>query len=234
MTILLAIDTATEACSAALSIDGEVIEHFGLMPRMHSQKILPMIEQVLAKAGISKTAIDAIAFGRGPGAFTGVRIATAITQGLAFALDKPVIPVSSLAALAQLALRTQKASHILTAIDARMNEVYWATFTTDSTKQRVILQSQETVIPPELAQPALTNPTIRWTGIGSGWAFKERIPAQVASYQVEAFPHAQDIAELALPLYEEGQAVSPELTMPVYLRNDVAKKSKKKVKPSPL
>lgn len=224
MAVLLAIDTATEACSAALSINGEVIEHFGIMPRLHSQKILPMVEQLLAEAGIRKTAIDAIAFGRGPGAFTGVRIATAITQGLAFALDTPVVPVSSLAALAQLAVRTQQASHILTAIDARMDEIYWATFTKDPSTQLVYQHAQETVIAPEKAQPSIEKRDVEWVGIGSGWTFSERIPVSVTSFQTDAFPHAQDIATLALPLYQQGQAVSPELAMPVYLRNNVAKK----------
>ena len=97
---LLALDTATEACSAAVWVDGAVLERYELAPRRHAALILPMIEAVLAEAGLSPPQLDAIAFGRGPGAFTGVRIAVGIVQGIAFAADLPVIPISTLAALA--------------------------------------------------------------------------------------------------------------------------------------
>lgn len=101
MTTLLALDTATEACSVAVLHDGKVLSHYEVIPRLHAQKLLPMIKQIMADIGAPLSAIDAIAFGRGPGAFTGVRIAIGVVQGLAFGLDRPVLPVSNLALLAQ-------------------------------------------------------------------------------------------------------------------------------------
>ena len=109
MTTLLALDTATEACSVALLHNGQVFSRYAVIPRLHAQSILPMISEVLAEAGIAKTDLDAIAFGRGPGAFTGLRIAVGVVQGLAFALELPVLAVSNLAAIAQRAYREQGA-----------------------------------------------------------------------------------------------------------------------------
>ena len=127
---ILALDTATEACSAALlSGDGSVYERHDIAPRRHAELILPMVDGILTEAGLGLNDLDAIAFGRGPGAFTGVRIAAGVTQGLALGAGLPVIPVSSLAALAQPALG--KAAIVLPAIDARMGEVYWAAYESD-------------------------------------------------------------------------------------------------------
>ena len=120
---LLALETATEACSVALWVDGAVIERHALAPRRHAELVLPMVDAVLAEGGISRRALDAIAVGRGPGAFTGVRLAIAVAQGLALALDRPVLPVSTLAALAMAAAQDAGAAPILAAIDARMGEV---------------------------------------------------------------------------------------------------------------
>ncbi len=128
MTTLLALDTATEACSVALLHDGRVLSHYEVIPRMHAQRLLPMIKDLLAEAGVALSAVDGIAFGRGPGAFTGVRIAIGVVQGLAFALERPVLPVSTLAVLAQRALREQGAQQVAAAIDARMDEVYWGCY----------------------------------------------------------------------------------------------------------
>ena len=121
---LLALDTATEACSAAVLADGEVLERYELAPRRHAALILPMIESVLAEAGLEISQLDAIAVGRGPGAFTGVRIAIGIAQGIAFAADLPVALVSTLAALALGTARDTGATRIAAALDARMGEIY--------------------------------------------------------------------------------------------------------------
>jgi tRNA threonylcarbamoyladenosine biosynthesis protein TsaB len=120
---LLAIDTATEACSAAIYIDGETVQRYRIAPREHSHIILPMIDELLAETGCYLSAMSAIAFGRGPGSFMGVRIAAGVTQGIAFAHDLPVVPVSTLAAIAQTAHVQTQAEKVLAAIDARMNEV---------------------------------------------------------------------------------------------------------------
>jgi tRNA threonylcarbamoyladenosine biosynthesis protein TsaB len=128
---LLAIDAATEACSAALLVDGTLLARYEVIGRGHAERLLPMVDELLAEAGLSLTALDALAFGRGPGAFTGVRIAVGLAQGLAFGAGLPVVPVSNLAALGRLALDEASAAGVpvdraLACLDARMNEVYWA------------------------------------------------------------------------------------------------------------
>jgi hypothetical protein len=138
MTTLLALDTATEACSVALLHDGKVTSHYEVIPRLHAQKLLPMIKQLLADAGVALSAVDAIAFGRGPGAFTGVRIAIGVVQGLAFALERPVLPISNLAALAQGALREHGVQQVAAAIDARMDEVYWGCYRAEQGEMRLV------------------------------------------------------------------------------------------------
>src|SRR5215472_11314278 len=128
MSTLIAIETATESCSAALLHHGALIERSELAPRRHAELILPMIEALLAEAGVARRQLDGIAVGRGPGAFTGVRLAISVAQGLALGLDVPVVPVSSLAALAQETPATGADLPILAVIDARMGEVYAGTF----------------------------------------------------------------------------------------------------------
>ena len=125
---LLTLDTSTDACSCALSVDGEIGEQSVIAPRQHTTLILPMIDQLLAEAGLKPTQLDGIAFGRGPGSFTGLRIACGITQGIAFAADIPVVPISCLATLAQGAYLEQGIEKVLASIDARMNEVYFANY----------------------------------------------------------------------------------------------------------
>ena len=217
---LLALDTATEACSVALNLDGEVIEHFDVIPRRHSRELLPMVDGLLAKAGLSIGDMDALAFGCGPGAFTGLRVATAMVQGLAFAVDLPVIPVSTLAALAQQGFRDKSVSHVLSAIDARMGEVYWGAF---SEQDGLMLPVQEEIViaPEKVVVPAETQ---AWFGMGTGWAFREQIAAEVIDCVVETYPHAQDIALLAARDYQQGKLLPAEQAMPVYLREKVALK----------
>ncbi|GAA4652107.1 tRNA (adenosine(37)-N6)-threonylcarbamoyltransferase complex dimerization subunit type 1 TsaB [Kistimonas scapharcae] len=217
---ILALDTATEACSVALYLDGEVREHFDILPRQHSQQILPMIEAILAEHGLSMMALDAIAFGRGPGAFTGVRIATGIAQGLAFAADLPVIPVSTLAALAQLGLRQYGAQQVLATIDARMDEIYQALYSADN--GIMVLQGAEQVSPPEAVVVETVSNSL--VGIGSGWLYRDRIAVPVSQCYPDEYPHAADIALLASVALARGEGVTAEQALPVYLRDNVAKK----------
>ena len=129
---ILAIDTATEACSVALWNDGTTFAHFELCPREHTQRILPLVRAALADAEVKLTDLDALAFGRGPGSFTGVRIGIGIAQGLALGAELPMIGVSTLATMAQGAWRKTGATRVLAAIDARMGEVYWAEYQRDA------------------------------------------------------------------------------------------------------
>lgn len=220
MTTLLAIDTATEACSVALLHDGKVYSRYEVIPRLHAQQVLPMVQQVLDEAGIKLPVIDAIAFGRGPGAFTGLRIAVGVVQGLAFALDKPVLPVSSLAAIARRAWREQGAEQVAVAIDARMDEVYWGCYAMQD--GRLELQGIEQVCAPE--QVALPRTAAGdWLAAGTGWqAYAGRINVAVSGQASESLPHAKDVLQLALHDWQQGRAVSAEQALPVYLRDQVA------------
>ncbi len=220
MTTLLALDTATEACSVALLHDGKVISHYEVIPRLHAQRLLPMIESLRADAGIALSAIDAIAFGRGPGAFTGVRIAIGVVQGLAFALQRPVLPVSTLAVLAQRAHREHAATQVAAAIDARMDEVYWGCYRLE--QGEMCLQGLESVLAPQLAGlPRLAEGD--WFGAGTGWVtYQDRLPAAVSGRAGMLLPHAQDLLQLAGFAWQRGEALDAQDAQPVYLRDNVA------------
>jgi len=219
MTTLLALDTATEACSVALLHDGKVSSHYEVIPRLHAQKLLPMIQQLLADAGTTLAAVDAIAFGRGPGAFTGVRIAIGVVQGLAFALERPVLPVSNLAVLAQRALREQGVSQVAAAIDARMDEVYWGCYQETAGEMRLI--GSEAVLSPERAAlPA--GASGEWFGAGTGWGYAERIGVKLCAQDASLLPHAADLLTLATFAWQRGEAIAADLAQPVYLRDNVA------------
>ena len=225
---LLAIETSEAACSAAIWRDGDVMERYREQPRGHSELLLPMIDALLSENGISKSQLDAIAFGRGPGSFTGVRIAAAVTQGISFGLDIPVIPVSSLQALAQGVYRTTAHQRVASAFDARMNEVYWALCSVDADGV-MQLQGEEMVCAPEqVSQPQQG----RWVGAGSGWdAYAGALSLRLSPWLDQQIPHlychAQDVAVIAAHALSQGDAaVTAAQALPVYLRNNVAKKMK--------
>ena len=223
---ILALDTSTEACSAALLANGEVFERYRVAPREHNRLILPMIDEVLAEAGLTLPQLDALAFGRGPGAFTGVRIAVGVAQGIAFAADLPVAPVSTLAALAAEALDACTDAFAFPCIDARMAEVYWAVYRRDP-ELIVRLVGQEAVV----AADAVEFPQeAAGAGIGSGWAtyaatLGPRLgSSRVSSLYTDRFPRASWIARLGAVIHRRGGSVQAEQAQPVYLRDRVAKK----------
>lgn len=219
MTTLLALDTATEACSAAILHGGRVLTRYEVIPRLHAQRLLPMIQTLLDEAGIVPSALDAIAFGRGPGAFTGVRIAIGVVQGLAFGLERPVLPVSDLALLAQRAYREQGVCQVAAAIDARMDEVYWGCYRLVDGEMR--LTGSEAVLPPErVALPR--DAEGGWFGAGTGWSYAARMPVTVAARDDGLLPHAEDLLTLAGFAWQRGEAVPAEQAQPVYLRDKVA------------
>lgn len=230
---ILAIETATEACSAAVYRDGEIFHRFELAPRKHTQLILPMMDEVLAEAGVSRDELDAIAFGRGPGAFTGLRIAVGIAQGLALALEKPLIAVSTLAVMAQQVLDTQKTGELslLPSVDARMNETYWGRY--QALNGEVFLQGEEQVSAPELL---IQSGNIDSVVFGSGWeAYHSSVldaPPQWIKASVNGvFPSAYYVAKLAASAYQRGELLDAADAEPVYLRNNVAKKKGEQGKP---
>lgn len=223
---VLAVDTATEACSAALYIDGDIKEEFQLAPQQHTQLILKMVESLLQQADIKMTDLDALAFGRGPGSFTGVRIATGVVQGLAFAADLPVVPVSTLASMAQFTYQQHQHNKVLSGIDARMGGMYWGSYQLGD-NGLMELVDKEQVSAPESVKLADKN---QWVGAGTAWAsyaepLAEILPA-ITQYYPDCLPHSSTIAELAAFAHSQGLSVTAEQAQPVYLRNDVAKKSK--------
>jgi len=218
---ILAIDTATEACSVAIYDDGICYEIFEIIPRQHTERVIPMVDEILANANMTLSNLDALAFNCGPGSFTGVRVATSVTQGLAFSSDLPVIPVSSLAALAQLAYREENKQNVLSAIDARMNEMYWACYQLEVGIMKLV--NTEKVSAPSEAEAEAGG---AWHCIGSGWdTFKNELEeskkVNITSSTVDCYPHAQDIAVLAADLYQQGKMVSAEDAIPTYVRDEV-------------
>ncbi|MFW5453253.1 tRNA (adenosine(37)-N6)-threonylcarbamoyltransferase complex dimerization subunit type 1 TsaB [Thioalkalivibrio sulfidiphilus] len=223
---LLSIETATEACSAALWLDGALTTRFEMAPREHTRLILPMMDALLAEAGVRLADLDALAFGRGPGAFTGVRIAAAVIQGAAFGADLPVVPVSTLAALAQQGLDAG-ATRVLAALDARMGEVYWAAFETDAEGLAVSVGPEQVLAPDAVPVPDGQG----WRGVGSGWgayeqALRARLGACVGDIDPAPYPAAAEVARLAVRDFAAGLAVPAEQALPVYLRDKVAEKPK--------
>lgn len=219
---LLALDTATEACSAAVwRENGVAAERYEYAPRRHAALIMPMIEAVLAEAGLETAQLDAIAFSRGPGAFTGVRIAAGVAQGLAFAAAIPIIPVSTLATLALGAAGATGYTRIAAALDARMGEIYWGTYVITAGDAELL--GLEQVLAPHKA----TAPPGGWFGVGSGWAAHANILTEiltVSGWRGDCYPHAADLARLAAAPARRTTWVQAEQGLPVYLRNQVVSK----------
>lgn len=258
---ILALETSTQACSVALLEgtyqDFSCIERFEIAPRKHTHLILPMMDSVLNEAGYAIKQIDALAFGRGPGAFTGVRVATGVVQAISYGADLPVAQISSLAAIAQGYIRSQDApltngcrqaagtgAKILVANDARMHEIYFGAYELQG--KFMTLMGKEQVIKPEKLSFSLQQPDSAihldksWHTLGSGWTEYAEQLSEVASQchtvadcqEQPDLPRARDIAYLAFKCAANEELVSAELVSPVYLRDNVAKKSQKNRKES--
>lgn len=222
MTKILAIDASTESCSAALLINEQVIERNEVIPRKHTELVLPMVDEVLAEGGLSLNQLDALAFNRGPGSFTGVRVSTSVTQGLAFAVDVPVIPVSGLAAVAQGAWRNTGQENFLVVLDARMKEVYWAYY--QCQQGNIKLLGDEHVSP----VTAINKPDEgEWFAVGNGvnvYNKEMSVLAETSGIVLTtntALPQARDVVELAKSEYIAGNTVSAMDAQPTYLRDKV-------------
>ncbi|GAC23874.1 probable M22 peptidase homolog HI_0388 [Paraglaciecola mesophila KMM 241] len=223
---LLIIDTATEACSVALNINGQPFNQFEICPQQHSQRILPMIDGLLKEAGATLNEIDYLGFGQGPGSFTGVRIATGILQGLALGTGLHVVGVSTLAAMAQQAVSEHQAQDVFCAIDARMGEVYFAHY--QAQNGLATLVGSEQVLPPENAAQILAQKSNSPSfAVGTGWAAYDVL---LATLDDERKPNVlQSVlypdAKFMLPLVESaataGLAKEIEQVEPVYLRDKV-------------
>lgn len=217
MSIILAIETSTELASAALLRGDEcvVLEASGV--QTHSVSILPMVQRLLAEAGIGIGQCDAIAFGCGPGSFTGVRTACGVAQGLAFGAELPLLPVVTLEAMAEACREASGASDVLSLLDARMGEVYWA--------QYAYRDGWHSVVAPTLSAPEQVAPIGTARACGNGLAvFSAIFDAQPFAVQglPGIAPHARHIARLGRSAWQQGRALAPHEAQPFYLRNQVA------------
>jgi tRNA threonylcarbamoyladenosine biosynthesis protein TsaB len=221
---VLAIETATAACSAALYIDGAVRERYQVAPREHALLILPMVDALLDEAGLPVGALDAVAFGRGPGSFTGVRVAASVAQGIAYAADLPVVAVSTLATLALGVMRKRGEQRVMAALDARMAEVYWGLY-----------ERGEDALPRGLGEECVCAPQLaampedgEWVGAGSGWeSYRRELLARagprISRMVADLEPRAADQVRLAVRAYRQGEVLRPDQAVPVYLREKVVR-----------
>jgi tRNA threonylcarbamoyladenosine biosynthesis protein TsaB len=217
---LLAVDAATEACSAALLAGDVLSERFEVIGRGHAGRLLPMADELLREAGLTARDLDGVAFGRGPGGFTGLRIAAGVAQGLAAGAGRPIVPVSNLAAVAAGAGRVSGAERVLACMDARMGQVYWAAFEDATEIPRAVTDER-------LTGPGAVEPPggAAWFGAGHGFSahpeLAARLGARLAGVDAGLLPRAADIARIAAVQLAAGRGLSPALGLPVYLRDDV-------------
>mgnify|MGYP003648608349 CR=1 FL=1 len=221
---ILAIDSSTEACSAALLCDdGRVFSEFEVAPRQHTRLLPAMMDAVIGAAGIARQSISHCSFANGPGAFTGIRIAAAQAQGIGIALGIPLIPISTLAVMAQAAFDRNHGDQVLVALDARMAEVYWALYVRDATGIATLLGEEKLS-----ALDALDFDDQISYGVGHGWALqalRSRAPAEML-LDVDLLPDAASLLKLASRALAEGKAVAAGNISINYLRNQVALKAK--------
>lgn len=217
---ILAIDAATEACSVALQIGNETLGKFELAPQQHSQKLLPFVDEILAQAGVKLGQLDAIAYGQGPGSFTGVRIGVSVTQGLAFGADLPVVGISSLATMAQQAISQLQSEQVVTAIDARMSEVYFAVY--QNNQGLAELNAAEIVRKPELLEASTDLNSA--TAVGTGWqTYNDILQQKFACQNSEILlPNAEFMLPLAQAELAAGKGQSAEFAQPNYVRDEVS------------
>jgi len=226
---LLAIDASTEACSVALTLNGKIHSRFEICPQSHSMLLLPMVDEVLKEAGCQLANLDGLVFGQGPGSFTGVRIGIGVAQGLAFAANLPLVGISTLQTMAQVAFEQHQQTQVISAIDARMSEVYTGFYQLDGLK---IMQPliAESVMTPELLSEhfrtllAEQNITQAY-GVGTGWqAYEEKLSGLKVNKGEPSilFPKAEAMLIISLAKFEAGETVTAENAQPVYVRDTVS------------
>ena len=218
---LLALDTSTEYLSLALSLDGKTFTRDLHAGQTHSQLILPLLGELLDEAEITLADLDGIAFGAGPGSFTGLRIGCGVAQGLAFGANLPVVGVSTLLALAQ----ANGSEKVMVCLDARMGEIYHAAYIKNNERWDEV--SAVGLSKPD-AMPSLTGDG--WVGVGNGWqSYAQQLEtcygSQIRQVIPDVHPQAVAIAELANPLFEAGLGLPAAKAAPIYIRNKVAFKT---------
>lgn len=221
MTKILAFDTATAACSAALFLDGEIIQRFEIAPRRHGELLLPMIHHLFNEASLTINDCDAVAFGNGPGSFMGLRIAAGVAQGLAYGAGIPIIPVSTLHALAQTAYWQWPCASILAGWDARMDQIYWGAY-------RLEGESMQSLVPDQLSSPAEVSASDVDCAAGNAWSQYDALLPQSIKHlkrsEQEVYPSAKAVAFLAAAALARGEVIAADQVELSYLRNRVADK----------
>ncbi len=223
MTKILAVDASTEACSAALYVDGKVMSDKTVAPQGHTKLLLPMIDKLLNNANLKLTDLDAISTGRGPGSFTGVRIGVSLAQGLAFGAGVPLIGIGDLEVIAYQAMKNTTASFFVSAIDARMGEVYLGIYQKNSKSELEPLCDEQVISPEaalELIHKYIGNQEASYAGTG----FEKYPELSEGSSMVKApedLPWAESVATLAAAKFKRGELSNPEEVLPVYLRDQV-------------
>jgi tRNA threonylcarbamoyladenosine biosynthesis protein TsaB len=219
MPIILAIETSSELASCALLAGDHVLSRESGGVRTHSQSVLPMVQELLQEAQVRLADVDAIAFGAGPGSFTGVRTACGVAQGLAFGADLPVLPLVTLEAMAEACRTKHGAREVLVVLDARMNEVYWAQYRFEG--------AWNTVAEPVLSSPEAVQPLAAegLAACGNGFAaYPDAFAGKAFAANADAaiVPHARELAAIGAAALAAGQAVPAAQAQPLYLRNKVA------------
>ena len=232
MSLILALDSSTDACSVALYADGQLSARFELAAKSHTQRLLPMVDELLQSNNLTLRDLDAIAFGRGPGSFTGLRICMGIVQGLAFGAQLPVIPVSTLEAMAlgYYRVNPEVSLPVLVSLDARMDEVYWGLFVRDG--DSVAPLSDEFVMKPELLseQGVIQSLPGQFIAIGPGWHYPAMQALASSTTVVDAQPQAEDMALIAAQVWSAGGAIDVLDAQPVYLRDTISWQKRQRIR----
>lgn len=223
---ILALECASDSCSVALLHHSKLLEKISHSAKKHNELLLPMVEDLLSEAQLTIQDIDIYAFGCGPGSFTGIRIAASVVQGLAFANNKPVIPVSSLAGLAQSAYLTMACREVVTAVDARMGEIYWAHYRLGPKQTMELVGTELLCSPSSIPQTFESDPRLAGSvlAVGNGCCYQNEISAAnpfISNWAPDVVASAKEIAQLALVCYENGELCSADGAIPVYLREKV-------------
>lgn len=231
MTKILALDASTDACSVALYVDGATSHIFELAAKSHTQRLLPMVDEILSAANCTLKDLDAIAFGRGPGSFTGLRICMGIVQGLAFGANLPVIPVSTLQAMAQgfITDNPQTSSPLLVTLDARMDEVYWGLYSVDKTP--IALSAEHVMKPADVClQDVVVNLDKKFIAIGPGWHYADLQTIIPETFVQDVHPNALHMLPIALEAFNNGETQSILDAQPVYLRDSVSWQKRQRIR----
>ena len=235
MTKILALDSSTDACSVALHVDGEIIHIFEVAAKSHTQRLLPMVDEILRQAQCNLHDLDAIAYGCGPGSFTGLRICMGVVQGLAFGTNLPVIPVSTLQAMARGFVEQQPDNNLplLVALDARMEEIYWGLFTANTIPQAL---DEEHVMKPALVceHNIVAGLQKNFIAIGPGWHYADLAAIVPATLIVDAHPNAKDIATLAVEIFQNNGQIPVLDAELVYLRDSISWQKRQRIRALPI